>query len=134
MNAPLPAPAANVYPREDAVMGIGMAILLTLVTCGLYGFYWQYRQMETLNALMGRREHDFLTWLLLSLVTCGIYAIYYEYRMSVDINELQESFGMRVREELGMLCVILTAFSVGIASLAIQQSEINLFYGERADF
>ena len=28
---------------------VGIAILLTLVTCGIYGYYWCYKQGERLN-------------------------------------------------------------------------------------
>lgn len=121
------------YPAGEAVIGIGVGIILSILTCGLYGLYWQYKQIEVLNAWLGREEYDFWVWLLLSLVTCGLYALYYEYTMAKGINEIQEVQGLRVNDDLALLCVLLAAFGFGIASLAIQQSEINKLYGETRD-
>ena len=67
------------YPRQEAVVGIGIGIILSIVTCGIYGLFWQYKQIEVLNAWLGRKEYDFWTWLLLSIITCGIFSLYYEY-------------------------------------------------------
>lgn len=121
------------YPRQEAVISIGVGIILSLLTCGLYGLYWQYKQMEILNAWLGRKEYDFWIWLILSIITCGLFALYYEYTMAKGINEIQENGGMRVNDDLALLCVVLALFGVGIASLAIQQADINKFYGETRD-
>lgn len=77
------------YPESDAVRSIVVGILLTLITCGIYMFYWQYKQMATLNAWLGRDEFSFGAWFFLSFCTFGIYAIYYEYKMANGINEVR---------------------------------------------
>jgi hypothetical protein len=122
------------YPPSHGVRSIVVDIILTIVTCGIWSLYWQFKQMETLNAWLQRHDFSFALWLLLSLVTCGIFAIYYEYKMAQGINEIQESNSFRVSRELPLICVLLSVFGLGIASLAIQQSEINKFYDETADF
>jgi hypothetical protein len=121
------------YPSSEGVRSIAVDIILTLVTCGLYGLYWQYKQMETLNAWLGREDFSFGLWLLLSLVTCGIFAVYYEYKMAKGINEIQEDNNLRVNRDLALICILLAIFGLGIVSLAIQQSEINKFYDATAD-
>ena len=121
------------YPRQEAVVSIGVGIILTIITCGLYGLFWQYKQMQVLNAWLGRKEYDFWIWLILSIVTCGLFALYYEYTMAKGINEVQENNGLRVNNDLALLCVFLAFVGVGVASLAIQQGEINRFYGENRD-
>ncbi len=121
------------YPAQEAVIPVGVAVILTIVTCGLYGLWWQYKQMEILNAWHGREEYSFLTYLILSFITCGIYAVYYEYKMAQGINEIQHRYGYRVNENLALLCVLLSICSVGVLSLAIQQSDINDLYGENPD-
>ena len=68
------------------------------------------------------KTFDFVTWLLLSIITCGIFAIYYEYKMAKGINEVQEKSGLRVNDDLALLCVLLAVFGVGIASIAAQAS------------
>jgi hypothetical protein len=122
------------YPAEEGVISIGVGIILVIVTCGLYAIYWQYKQMQTLNAFLGREEYDFMMWLLLGLVTCGLFTIYYEYRMANGINEIQEQRGMRVHSDLALICLLLAIVGLGIVSIAIQQADINEFYGESLDF
>ena len=122
------------YPAREAVVGVGTGILLTVITCGIYYFFWQYKQMEVLNAWLQRKEFDFATWLLLTIITCGIFAVYYEYKMAKGINDVQEASGQRVNDDLAMLSVLLAVFGFGFASVAIQQMEINKFYGHNPDF
>ena len=121
------------YPAQEAVIPVGVAVILTLVTCGLYGLWWQYKQMEILNAWHGREEYNFWTYLVLSFITCGFYAIYYEYKMAQGINQIQHAHGYRVNENLALICLFVTIVGLGVVSLAIQQSDINDLYGENPD-
>ena len=57
----------------------------------------------------------------------------YEYKMAVGINEIQANNGLPVNNGLAVICVLLAIFGIGIASLAIQQWEINKFYNARED-
>ena len=116
------------YPEEMGVRNVALDIVLSLLTCGIWGLIWQYKQMEALNAWLGRQEYSFLAWFVLSIVTCGIYAIYYEYKMAKGINEIQHSEGLLINSDLAVLCIFLTFFGLGIVSLAIQQADINKFY------
>jgi hypothetical protein len=116
------------YPESDGVRSIVVSLLLTLITCGLYGLYWQYKQMATLNAWLRREEYAFWLWFFLSIITCGIFAIYYEYKMAKGINEVQANNEFFVSSDLAIICVLLAIFSLSIVSLAIQQNEINKFY------
>ncbi len=121
------------YPRHEAVISIGVGIILTIITCGLYGLYWNYKQMEILNAWLGRREYDFVTWILLSIVTCGLFAVYYEYKMAKGINEIQGRNGLQVNSDLALLSVGLSVIGLAFVSIAIQQAGINNFYGDNTD-
>ncbi len=121
------------YPEYEGRRNIVTGIILTIITCGLYSLYWQYKQMETLNAWLGREDYSFILWLLLSFLTCGIFGLYYEYKMATGINEIQTNKGMYVDINLPILCVLLALFSVGIVSIAIQQYHINKLYGDHTD-
>lgn len=121
------------HPAYEGVRSIVVDLLLTVITCGLYGLYWQYKQMETLNAWLRRKDFSFGLWLLLSIITCGIFAIYYEYKMAKGINEIQELNNMRIASDLPIICLILSIFGLAFVSLAIQQLEINKFYGATSD-
>ena len=84
--------------------------------------------MATLNAWLRRDEYSFWLWLLLSFITCGIYGIYYEYKMARGINNVQADNDMVFDSSLPIICVLLAIFGIGIASLAIQQHQINRLY------
>ena len=105
-----------------------MGIVLTILTCGFYALFWQARQFRVLNAWLGREEYGFWKWLLLSILTCGMYAIYTEYQMSNGIIEIQRKRGWHINPNLGAICVVVSFFGFPIASMAIQQEEINKFY------
>ncbi|MEJ2108904.1 MAG: DUF4234 domain-containing protein [Acidobacteriota bacterium] len=121
------------YPQDKGVRSIPLDLILTIITCGIYGLYWQFKQMETLNIWLKREEFNFWLWLLLSIITCGIWAMYYEYKMAKGINEIQEENSLRVSGDLPIICLLLAIFGLAIVSLAIQQLEINKFYGASID-
>jgi hypothetical protein len=100
-------------------------ILFSILTCGLYNIYWNYREMLAVNDLLGRKEFSFLSWSLLSMVTCGLYHIYFEYRMGRAIVELQERHGIDPEYLLPTISLTLTIFQLWIITDAIQQHEIN---------
>jgi Zn-dependent protease with chaperone function len=128
-----PVPQGEPISRQEAVRSILMAIVLSLVTCGIYGLYWQYMQFKTLNAWIGREEHNFGMYLLFSILTCGVYAIYYEYKFALSMTEVQRARGMVVNENLPMMAVALAFFGFAMVTWAIEQQEINRWYGAGPD-
>jgi hypothetical protein len=119
-----PAPV----PREEAFVSIGTGIFLTLLTCGIYSLFWQARQFRVLNAWLGRREYSFWSWFGLCLITCGFYGIYSEYQMAKSILEIQRKREWHTDPNLATLCAAVSMCGFPIASMAIQQEEINKFY------
>jgi uncharacterized protein DUF4234 len=113
---------------SEHVRGIAVSLILTLVTCGLYNFYWQYRQMLAANEMLHSEKYRFLPWLAFTLITCGIYHVYHEYRMSTDIAEV---VGRDPKSE-GLIAVLLSVFGLSVIVDAIQQSQINAHYGDDA--
>jgi Domain of unknown function (DUF4234) len=114
----------------DAVRNVGVCILLSLVTCGIYGMYWQYLQFRAINAFLGRREHDFWMYFLLTFITCGIYALYYEYKFALTVCEVQRSRGLPVNENLPFIAVGLAVFGLAMVTWCIEQTEINKLCGQ----
>ena len=121
------------YPEYEGRRSIGLGILLTLITCGIYGLYWQYKQMAILNAWLGSNEFSFWKWFFLTIITCGIYEVYEEYKMGQSINTVQSKNNFFVTSNLSIICLLLTLFGLGLVTTAIQQHHINNFYTERAN-
>lgn len=107
------------------VRNIALDLILTLITCGLFNFYVQYKQCLAVNDMLKEEKYVFIHWLLFCLVTCGLYHIYHEYRKSSDIARVLN----KQPDSAGLIAVVLTFFGLGIICDAIQQSEINTFYG-----
>lgn len=113
--------------RAEGTASIGLCIVLTLVTCGIYGLFWEARQMRILNKWLGRREFSFWAWFFLGMVTCGLYYLYSEYKMALAIQEIQEKLGIRVNTSLAGVSIIVSLIASPVVSSAIQQHEINQF-------
>jgi hypothetical protein len=121
---PLSDPQAGTFTSN-----IALDIVLTLITCGIYYFFWQARQIRAINHLLGQEKYNFWLWFLLTLVTCGLFNIYYEYYMAQGLIEAQEKHGRVKSKELPVLSLLLTIFGLSIVADAIQQNEINKFFG-----
>ena len=59
---------------------IVVSIILSIVTCGIYGIYWFVKLNDELNAAAGKQNATSGgVAVLLTLVTCGIYGFYWAY-------------------------------------------------------
>ena len=117
----------NPLPESEGVISVGTSVILSIITCGIYGLVWQYKQMKVLNSWLNRKEYSFGKWLLLSIITCGIYGVYNEYKMARGIIEVQQQNKLLVNN-VATICLIMTLIGLSIVSMAIQQTEINKFY------
>lgn len=104
---------------------IPLYLLLTLLTCGVFNLYWNYRQMAACNDLLERDEFSFVLWLLLTLLTCGLYHFYYQYKMGAAIMEIQYLRRLPVTEHLPAISLVAAILGVGIVADCIHQLEIN---------
>ena len=104
---------------------IAAGIILSLLTCGIYNIYWNYRQFLAMNALLGREEYKFVPWLLLSIITCGLYHIYYEYKMGSDLYSWLKEHDRVVNPNLPVIGLVLSCIGLTVITDAIYQHELN---------
>lgn len=111
----------NVAPRS-----IALSIILSIVTCGIYMLYWQYKLNDEVNdmaedpaALGGGMV------VILSIITFGIYNLYWFYKMGqkCDYIRQQDSYS-------SILYLVLGVFGLGIVSFALIQDSINKALGQ----
>ena len=112
-----------------AERNIAVAIILSIVTCGIYLYYWLYCIAKDSNELSRQQGNfDGLTdpgmVILLSIVTCGIYLFYYMYKVSKQLANLRFANGYRV-EDNSVICLVLSIFGLSLVSIAIIQNTIN---------
>jgi hypothetical protein len=113
------------HPPSPHIRNIALDIILTLITCFMWNIYVQYKQICAMNDILKEQKYDFVAWFFFTVITCGLYHIYHEYRVSTDLARVLK----KPQETSGLLAVILTFFGVSLILDAIQQSEINAYFG-----
>ena len=76
-------------------------LLLSLVTCGIYSFYFLYclaRDVNTLCQDDGDYTPGLAEFILLSFVTCGFYAYYWYYKIGNRLQANAPRYGLVFQE------------------------------------
>jgi hypothetical protein len=102
---------------------IGMAIVLGIITCGIYFIYWEFKIWDSLYRATNRPSSAGVD-VLLGIVTCGIYMIYMMYKGGKMEAEAYAMYGLAEKDEAA-LYLILSIFGLGVVALAIMQNNIN---------
>ena len=101
---------------------IVVAILLTIVTCGIYSIYWMIKLNDEVNQLAGETDAaSGVKVLLFTLLTCGIYGLYWMYKMGDRCDIIKGVKG----GNSGILYLILSIFGLGSVSYCLMQDTIN---------
>ncbi len=104
---------------------IALCIILSLVTCGLYGLYWFVTLTDDTNTIAGEPGTSGVMAVILTVVTCGIYGLYWAYKCGEKIDKAHQNRG-EAASNGGVLYLILFIFG-GIIAYALIQNEINKF-------
>ena len=104
---------------------IAVCIVLTLVTCGIYGIYWIVCLTNDVNTVSGDVNGTSGGMVvLLTIVTCGIYGIYWAYKQGEKLDFTKNNRGIPSSNS-GVLYLILQIFGFGIIADALMQNELN---------
>lgn len=105
---------------------IALAIILSIVTCGIYNIIWFIKQVDDVNraandqgALSGG-----VTWLLM-LVTGGIYGCFWYYQAGKKMTYAKQVRNMRTDSGTEILYLVLSIFGFGIINMCLIQSDLN---------
>lgn len=80
---------------------LGIYILLSLVTCGIYSLYFTYKMAHDVNiACAGDDENTagLVVYILLSIITCGIYCFYWQYKIGNRLAANAPRYGLHFQE------------------------------------
>lgn len=107
---------------------IALCIILSIVTCGIYGLYWFIKLTDETNMLTppdptGKAYTSGGIALLLMIVTCDIYGLYWAYKQGEKLDNARASRGLPTNNQ-AVLYLILQLF-VPIVGWAMMQSTIN---------
>ena len=104
---------------------IAVCIVLTLVTCGIYGIFWIVCLTNDVNTVSGDVNGTSGGMVvLLTIVTCGIYGIYWAYKQGEKLDFTKNNRGIPSSNS-GVLYLILQIFGFGIIAYALMQNELN---------
>ncbi|MDO4796679.1 MAG: DUF4234 domain-containing protein [Coriobacteriales bacterium] len=115
--ASTPATSVPLSTNRD----IALYILLTIITCGIYNYYFVYLLAEDANAICkddGDETPGILIYILLNIITCGIYNIYWMYKLAERLKTNAPRYNTTLEQggsEI-MLWMILGLFTCGICS------------------
>lgn len=99
-------------------------IILSFVTCGIYGIVWFIQLNDDVNTLSGDFKTSGGMAFLLTIVTCRIYGLYWMYNQGVRIDQIKQSRGIPTGNS-GVLYLILAIIGLDIVSYCLIQNEIN---------
>lgn len=102
---------------------IALYIVLTLITCGIFGIVWMIMLANDVNVVSGVTDTSGIVVFLLTVVTCGIYGWYWAYRCGEKIDRAKQARGIPASNG-GVLYLLLYIFG-GIIAYALIQNEIN---------
>lgn len=110
------------------IRDIAPAIILTLVTCGLYGLYWIYTMANDSNEIFRannmKEGPSAGVVLLLSIITCGIYTFVFYWQVSKQLSEVPTKGNYLVQDN-SVISLVLALIGLSIVSMAIIQDEMN---------
>lgn len=104
---------------------IVVAILLSIVTCGIYGIIWMIKLNDELNALANKQGATSGGMVfLLTLVTCGIYGWFWYYKMGENVDTIKANKG-EASSNSPIIYLVLGLFGLGIVNYCLMQDTIN---------
>lgn len=104
---------------------VAVAIVLTIVTCGIYGLIWFVKITDEINILAQTPgETSGGMALVYTILTCGIYSYFWMYKMGEKLDNISLSRGMATQSR-GIVYLVLSFVGLGIVSYALMQDSMN---------
>lgn len=93
---------------------IAVAIILSIITCGLYDIYWFICLTNDSNQMSDTdKTASGGVAFILSIITCGIYGLYWAYKLGKKVGDS------------GILYLLLNFIALGWVDNILAQSKIN---------
>lgn len=103
---------------------IVVCILLSIITCGIYGIIWQISMTDDAAFLNEDRDFSGIKAFLFGIITCGIYTIYWSYKMGKEIYEAKTKRGIAASDN-SIMSLVLCVIGLGIVNYCLFQNDIN---------
>ena len=106
---------------------IGICILLSIITCGIYGIYWMYLLVKNTRSI--QKNTDNCKGEMLCLIFVPFYSLYWWYTRG---EKVRQGFAEHDYNATGggVVYLVLAIFGLSIVSMAIMQSDFNSLKSE----
>jgi hypothetical protein len=115
-------PRRDLHPGE--IVSPMRVVILTLVTCGIYGIIWVYKRINEINAMLGREEIKPL-FFFLGFICSPLWLLIF-WKMIKALPEMAGTAGVQLPDRLVVLLVCLLFFYP--AFLYLYQSDLNTIW------
>lgn len=120
-NRPFPATGSTLSTRS-----IVFAVIVSLITFGIYGLYWFVKMTNEIHTLAGQKTSASGIWaLVFSFITFGIYGFYWVYKMGETLNMAKRNRGLHAASSDTIIYLLFSLFGLGIISVILMQSTMN---------
>lgn len=106
-----------------------VVLLLTLVTCTLYGYYWLFVTTDELRRETGREDLSPVLDLVLAIFTAGLWGLYATWRNAQIVHEVLRARGVEHADQSQAVLIFnLSTFVWGagwLVSLVLMQVDYN---------
>lgn len=117
-------PAAANTPFAELLnhKNIALCILLSVVTCGIYGLVWQYAIMKKIRLL--NQDTSSVAGEFLCFVFVPFYSFYWYYTRAAKLEQGARNYGVQVNNN-GVLYLLLAVFGVSLVNVCLIQNDLN---------
>ena len=104
---------------------VALCVILTIITCGIYGLYWMAQINNCVNELADPpKKTGGGVAVLLTIVTLGIYGFYWVYKMGGLLDAALAKRSMPTQNR-SVIYLILQVIGLGFVGWILMQSTIN---------
>ncbi len=96
-----------------------LAILFSILTCGIYGLYWFACLTNDTNLLSKYKTAGGFGAIVFTVLTCGIYSYYWHYKLGKKVGDIEGG------SSHGALYLILCLFCLGFVNFILAQCALN---------
>lgn len=107
-----------------AKKNIVTCIILTVITCGIYGIVWFINLTDDIGYLSEDEKLNGAKAFIYTIITCGIYGFFWAYNVGKGIEKAQEKRNLPATDNSAIF-IILQLCGLGIITCCIAQDEIN---------
>lgn len=113
-------------------INIAVNVILSIVTCGIYGIIWFINLTDDAAYLNDDRDFSGGKAFLFGIITCGIYTIYWNYKMGKELYDGKTKQGLRATDN-SVLYLILSLLGLSIVNWCLMQNELNEVARQKAE-